>query len=132
MTEKRSWKQWVAGLLGALALANGAYMLSSPQAWYHAVPGVVGTGPFNVHFVTDIGLAFLASGAGLALFAWRRAWLLAAFAGSWFLAMHGGLHLVMLLRGASHAPGTDAFLVVLPAALALWVSWPSAAMRSTS
>lgn len=34
-------------------------MLWSPEAWYLAVPGVTTTGPFNQHFVRDIGLIFL-------------------------------------------------------------------------
>ena len=29
-----------AVLLAALSLANGLYMIASPTAWYHAVPGV--------------------------------------------------------------------------------------------
>lgn len=124
MTTTRDGRQWLAGAIGGLALLNAAFMLSAPQSWYETVPGVTGTGPFNPHFVADIGLAFLASGAGLLLFAWRRAWQLAAFAGSWFVVLHGGMHLLMLLRGMSHAPGTDVALVVLPAGLALWATWP--------
>lgn len=34
-------------------------MLWSPEAWYLSVPGVTTTGPFNQHFVRDIGLIFL-------------------------------------------------------------------------
>jgi hypothetical protein len=46
-------------LLGALALANGLFMLVAPADWYFAVPGVTTTGPFNQHFLRDIGLIFL-------------------------------------------------------------------------
>ena len=49
----------VAVLMGFLALANGVFMLVSPDAWYFAVPGVTDTGPFNQHFIRDIGLIFL-------------------------------------------------------------------------
>jgi hypothetical protein len=49
----------LAVLLGILSGANGVYMLVSPQDWYFAVPGVTDTGPFNQHFVRDIGLIFL-------------------------------------------------------------------------
>jgi len=49
----------VALLMGFLALANGVFMLVSPDAWYFAVPGVTDTGPFNQHFIRDIGLIFL-------------------------------------------------------------------------
>jgi hypothetical protein len=49
----------LAVLLGVAAIANGIYMLASPESWYFAVPGVTTTGPFNQHFVRDIGLIFL-------------------------------------------------------------------------
>jgi hypothetical protein len=57
--------------LGVAAEANGVFMLGSPESWYFAVPGVTDTGPFNQHFVRDIGLIFLFIGtaflAGVAL-----------------------------------------------------------------
>ena len=49
----------VALALGVAAVANGLFMLALPEAWYFAVPGVTDTGPFNQHFVRDIGLIFL-------------------------------------------------------------------------
>ena len=39
--------------------ANSIFMLLAPEGWYLAVPGVTSTGPFNQHFVRDIGLIFL-------------------------------------------------------------------------
>ena len=49
----------VAVVLGVAAEANGVFMLGSPETWYYVVPGVTTTGPFNQHFVRDIGLIFL-------------------------------------------------------------------------
>ena len=49
----------VALALGLAAAVNGLFMLALPEAWYFAVPGVTDTGPFNQHFVRDIGLIFL-------------------------------------------------------------------------
>ena len=61
----------IAMLLGVAMIANGVFMLVSPEGWYLAVPGVTSTGPFNQHFVRDIGLIFLLLGgaflAGAAL-----------------------------------------------------------------
>lgn len=54
-------------LLGLLHIVNGAFMLVAPGVWYVMVPGVVMTGAFNAHFIYDIGMAFLASGAMLAM-----------------------------------------------------------------
>jgi hypothetical protein len=53
----------LAVLMGTAAIANGVYMLVAPESWYFAVPGVTTTGPFNQHFVRDIGLIFLFLGA---------------------------------------------------------------------
>ena len=53
----------LAALLGAALLANGVFMLVAPETWYGAVPGVTSTGPFNQHFIRDIGLIFLLVGA---------------------------------------------------------------------
>jgi hypothetical protein len=55
----------LAVLLGVGAAANGVFMLLSPDGWYFAVPGVTTTGPFNQHFLRDIGLIFLLLGTGL-------------------------------------------------------------------
>jgi hypothetical protein len=52
----------IAVLLGTAMVANGIFMLVSPGDWYLAVPGVTSTGPFNQHFVRDIGLIFLLLG----------------------------------------------------------------------
>lgn len=49
----------VAVVTGLAALANGLFMLVSPDRWYLAVPGVTTTGAFNQHFVRDIGLVLL-------------------------------------------------------------------------
>ena len=53
----------LAMLLGVGGLLNGIYMLISPVGWYFAVPGVTTTGPFNQHFIRDIGIIFLFIGA---------------------------------------------------------------------
>jgi len=61
----------IAILLGVGAVANGVFMLASPVSWYFAVPGVTTTGPFNQHFVRDIGLIFLGVGTAFLLGAAR-------------------------------------------------------------
>lgn len=57
--------RWLLALLGLFHLINGLWMLLAPESWYAAVPGVTLEGPFNHHFVGDIGFAFIASGAGM-------------------------------------------------------------------
>jgi len=51
-------------LLGLFLLGNGLFMLAAPADWYFAVPGVTTTGPFNQHFLRDIGLIYVMIGAG--------------------------------------------------------------------
>lgn len=53
--------------MGIVAIANGLYMLVAPVGWYFAVPGVTTTGPFNQHFVRDIGLIFMSLGGAFLL-----------------------------------------------------------------
>ena len=53
----------VAVLFGLALAANRIFMLVAPENWYFTVPGVTSTGPFNQHFLRDIGLIFLFLGA---------------------------------------------------------------------
>jgi hypothetical protein len=53
----------LAVLLGVGLSANGIVMLVWPENWYMSVPGVTSTGPFNQHFLRDIGLIFVFIGA---------------------------------------------------------------------
>lgn len=81
------------GLLGGAMFANGLFMLIDPLAWYWRVPTVPDTGPFNQHFIRDIGLIYLFIGAaylaGLARPEWRTgSWLVAS---AWLLA-HAVFH----------------------------------------
>lgn len=99
---QRGWEKLLAALLGALLGANAIFMLVAPFAWYEAVPGVVRTGPFNGHFVRDVGAAYLVSALALAAFAWRpvRAWpALVAAAG--FLVLHASIHVFDAVCGRS-------------------------------
>jgi hypothetical protein len=110
--------------LALLELVNGGLMLSAPQFWYGAVPGVIESGPFNSHFVRDIGLGFLSAGCALGTAGWYTAIArpLVAVA-SIFLLGHALLHLAeMALHGST--PGhavRDFALIVVPALLPLAV-----------
>jgi hypothetical protein len=86
--------QLLVGLAALLALANGAFMLVDPLGWYSFLPTVRFTGPYNAHFVRDIGAAYLACGLmlGWALPDLRGRWLGAAAGGLW-LAVHAGIHI---------------------------------------
>ena len=53
----------LAALNGVFLFGNGLFMLLAPSAWYYFVPGVTHTGPFNQHFIRDIGLIQMFLGA---------------------------------------------------------------------
>lgn len=117
----------LAVLLGVGAVANGLFMLLSPANWYFAIPGVTSTGPFNQHFLRDIGLIFLLVGAALLAGAARPAERMALWsAGALWLAGHALFHLWEVAVGIC-GPGVlvqDFPAVTLPAllttALAVW------------
>jgi hypothetical protein len=116
----------VAWVLGIGLAVNGLIMLAAPADWYAMVPGVAGTGPFNAHFVRDIGAAYLVAGATLPWFAVDRAARPAALAGAAFLSLHALVHLWDAAAGREHAHQLliDLPSVFLPPALAIWIAWP--------
>ena len=98
----RNWDRYIAGLMAALLAANGVAMLFASMAWYDAVPGVPLTGPFNGHFIKDIGATYLACAVGLGWFAWRpvQGWAAMAVAAAW-LTLHALIHIYDATCGSS-------------------------------
>jgi hypothetical protein len=121
---------WLLGwLLGLALVANGLIMLTLPAIWYAHVPGVVDTGPFNAHFVREIGAAYLICGLALMWFAMRPVVRPAAQIGAAFLAVHALIHLWDTAAGCAAVEQllVDVPTVLLPPALAIWITWsPSA------
>jgi hypothetical protein len=123
------WRRWLAALLGAINSLNGVVMLADGRHWYESVPGVVFTGAYNPHFVQDVGAAFLAAGLGLAAGALRPRYWPAAVAGAGFLGLHAAIHVIMLIGMmlglcSDETWAFDIALVIVPAALALFVAFP--------
>ena len=95
----------VFAAIALLNIANGLWMLISPASWYHRLPaGVPDTGPFNHHFVQDIGAAYLTAGIAFAVAAarpgCRRGVTMAA---GLFFVLHAIVHVLDLLAGRLHA-----------------------------
>ena len=119
-------KRGLAAILALTMGGNGLAMLAAGRWWYGAVPGVVQTGPFNPHFVKDIGAAYLVVGAAFAWFAARPSPAArgAVAAAAVFLSLHAGVH----IADAAGEPGGVADLVrdfpgvFLPALLAAWIA----------
>jgi hypothetical protein len=116
-------KRVLAAILGATGALNGGFMLIDGARWYDTVPGLAHTGPFNPHFVADIGAAYLVAGAALIARAWRPRYWPAAVAGAAFMAAHALIHVADLTLQRSGDARVDVFLVIIPAALALWTAF---------
>ena len=118
-----TWMRVVLAALAVLLALNGLDMLFRAEAWYHSIPSVPHTGPFNPHFVKDIGCAFLGSAFGLGLAAWRPAWTTpAVLVGSFFLAAHALVHVAETIEGhpsAAYAGVVDYVGIYGPPILAL-------------
>jgi hypothetical protein len=124
----------VAWVLGFGLAVNGLAMLIFPADWYVTVPGVIDAGPFNAHFIRDIGVAYLVSGAALVWLALNPAARPAAQAGAAFLALHALVHLWDTVAGREHVHQLliDLPTVFLPPALALWIAFMPAGRGATS
>lgn len=88
-------------IMGVLSLGNGAWMLATPEMWYHDVPaGVPDTGAFNPHFIRDIGLAYAIAGAGFIWAAWNLARCWVVHIGlTLFSTGHAVLHVIDIFVG---------------------------------
>lgn len=97
-------------------IATGLVMLFHGPLWYAITPGVMMTGPYNAHFVLDIGFAFLTSGLVLAVGGWMGSRSLMIAGLSW-PALHAALHLVGLVTmgpASAAALWTELFGVIAP------------------
>jgi hypothetical protein len=114
------------GLLGIVQVALGLLMIVAPRAFYDAVPGVPETGPYNPHFVRDIGCAFLVAGVGLAWGATDPRGRAAAAAGAAFLWLHALIHVWDGLAGRERPEhlAHDLPMMLGFAAIATWTAWP--------
>ena len=110
-------------LLGAGLAVNGVIMMLAAEPWYEVV--AKGTGPFNAHFVRDIGAAYLASGIAIVWGMWSRAHRgpLAAIAGV-FLGLHALTHLLEAASGVTSLGHVleDLPGVHLPALVVCWLA----------
>lgn len=127
MSERATLTTWILLGVGLGLIANALWMLAGPMHWYTELPvAVPDTGPFNPHFVRDIGCAFLTSGVALVwAFASPRFRLPLVSVAALFLATHAVLHAYDTLRGAL---GHDHWLldlpgVYLPGLLLPWIAF---------
>lgn len=108
-------------------LLMGLMMIITPELWYQTTPGASATGPFNIHFVRDIGIAFF--GAGLGLMVGVSQGKLANPGTAWialvFLGGHGLLHVYEMAAMSMSLTevARDFLLIALPAVIAVFCLW---------
>ena len=124
MSKLEGMKRVVAALVGIGGAANGVFMLAAPPLWYDSVPGLAHTGPFNAHFVSDIGVAYLVVSLALIARAWRPRYWPAAVAGAAFMIGHAIIHVLDIVSERTGNVSVDVGLVIVPALLAAWAAWP--------
>ena len=92
--------QAMVALTMLFSIANGLLMVVAPLPWYRMIPTLAFTGPFNPHFIRDIGMAYVTCGL---ILAWavpnlRMRWLAALSGGLW-LSLHAAIHLFEVASG---------------------------------
>lgn len=115
----------ISAVLGVILGLNGVVMLFAGLWWYNVVPGVIATGPYNPHFVRDIGATYLVVGASLGAFAWRprEAWS-ALVAAAAFQVLHACVHVFDAACGPRplHDIVRDLGAIYLPTALSVAIA----------
>jgi hypothetical protein len=111
--------------LGVLWILTGILIFADPMSFYEIVPGLRLMGPFNMHFIRDVGLAFVASGGALACGAHVSAERL-VYAGLAWPSLHALFHIQIWGHRGFPLDGIFAFdlvAVIGPPLLALLAMW---------
>lgn len=120
----------IACLVG---LVNGLWMLFFPLSWYADFPAAIEqTGPFNAHFVRDLGITYLVATLGFGWCAMHLERSRTVHLGlTIFFAGHALLHVADLLAGRLPAAHwlVDAPSVFAPALLLIVLAIPSVRRR---
>ena len=126
---------WCLAVFAAANLANAVWMLLDPAGWFTGLPAAVpDTGPYNSHFVRDLGGAFAVMGGALCWAALRPAARLPVLASvAAFYLLHALIHATDTFAGRlprSHwtidLPG-----VYLPTAVLLGLAWMALRRRES-
>ena len=119
------WEIAILAVIAAGSAVNALWMLVAPRHWYEVVPGVADFGPFNEHFVRDIGCVYLTGGLALTWALFTRRWRFPLVAPvALFQGGHALLHVFDTARGhvSAHHWWLDLPTIHLPAVLLLAVA----------
>ena len=105
----------------AIWLVTGLVIVVAPATFYALTPGVALLGPFNVHFVRDVGLVYMASGL-VGLHGIRQANISLCRAATLWSCLHAVFHLHVWMERGLPLDGLfffDLAVVILPPFLVL-------------
>jgi len=106
----------------AYYLLTGLYILFAPIHFYNNVPGLPAMGPFNMHFIRDVALVFIACSAAIA-WGCKHQQRSTAIAGAAWPALHAMFHL-QIWAGRDFAldfiAASDFLAVIIPGFVVLW------------
>ena len=112
-------------VIGTLWVTTGIVIFADPKGFYDATPGLALMGPFNSHFIRDVGLVFLASGLATCVGSWCRDRGLALAGTAWPL-LHALFHIQIWSHRGFSLDSIAAFdfgAVIAPAFLAAALAW---------
>ncbi len=118
-------KRGILMAIGVLSVLTFAYIWFAPQSFYDNTPGLSMMGPFSIHFIRDVALAFLVSG-GAMLWGAQKRLRPVALAGAAWPFLHALFHVqIWGVRGFpfDFIAGFDFAAVIVPAALGVWAAW---------
>ena len=101
----------------AFYLLTGLYIAVLPHDFYLNAPGAQPTGPYNMHFLRDVGFAFLSSSVAIGYGIYSGVKPVMVFGALWLL-IHGLFHLTLwIVHGMQldSAAMIDMVVVSIPA-----------------
>lgn len=109
--------RWLIWALVAFYVLTGMYLAVFPHDFYLNAPGARETGPYNMHFMRDVGFAFLTSSVAVGYGIYYKAKPVMLFGSLWLL-IHGLFHFTLwMVHGMplDSAALIDAIAVTIPA-----------------
>lgn len=115
-----SWTRWVAVVVGATLVLQGAWAFVAPRSFYDTLATFE---PYHPHFLRDIGTALIGVGAAAVVAALHPRALVAGLAGlTAFQVLHVVSHIIDRDRGGNPAVDIPLFsILALVTAAALTV-----------
>ena len=120
-------------VLGIYHLLTGVFAYFGGGLFYALF--VSHTGPFNPHFVADIGSAYMAAGLGLLLAARIQKWRVPfAVPAVLFLGLHSLIHVVEIITGKlnSAQSAADMITIIVPTIFVVLIVYGSNKLAKTA